>query len=287
MKKYLLYLSVVLLLPFDVRSGGYELVGQKNPFENKTHLEVILQLNNHIVGHNCEAFRNSLAFLKSKKWSLNTVQGWPFSCDTIFRHLPLMVAVFYGRLNMIEDLINEGADVTAVNHQQCGSVLHHLMAHEGDGQSLSMANLLLNTLPTEKKKRFINGEKSQAPALLSVAIWHSQVSNVIFLIQQGANVKSKNRGGYTPLHEACVKKGDLPNTRAIVRLLIQAGADEKIKSPEGWLPADRTQDSEIREMLRNAPEIRTQRAFLKKMLLARRSLYLGQLSDDLAQADPK
>jgi ankyrin repeat protein len=68
-----------------------------------------------------------------------------------------------------------------------------------------------------KKETF---EEKYIISNLHQAVYDNDVEYVMFLIQSGSNVNSKNKFGYTPLHWA-VESGNFE----IIELLVNSGAD--------------------------------------------------------------
>jgi ankyrin repeat protein len=283
MKNYLLCWSVLLFLPASVRAARdwrNEDVIQGKKYSRllpglhafyvacENSKQQFASLNDHIAHNRYEEFRTLLSSMKRDNVNLNKLpEDWAVSCGLMRVHLPLMVAVFYNREAMIGDLVQAGADVTAVNHHQCGTVLHQLMNGRDDEQTVFIADLLLSKVPEEKKESFINGDGLRGTCPLGLAVRNCSVSHVRFLIQHGANVNSdiytpsnKTPLKFTALHQACMQPLCSYTTiddSAIVRLLLEAGADATIKWVSDALPEDLTGDSAIKEMLRNAPAIRS------------------------------
>ena len=54
---------------------------------------------------------------------------------------------------------------------------------------------------------------------------------VRLLLEAGADKEAKNNGGWTPLIIAAMNGHE-----AIVRLLLEAGADKEAKNKDGWTP---------------------------------------------------
>ena len=75
-----------------------------------------------------------------------------------------------------------------------------------------------------KKETF---EDKYSISNLHQAVNDNDIEYVVFLVQSGANVNSKNKFGYTPLHWA-VESGNFE----IVELLVNSGAD--VKAEDMW-----------------------------------------------------
>jgi ankyrin repeat protein len=268
-RKYLFCLSVLLFLPADIRVGGTESSADalhekfEETLDKKSDIQLIRRLNIHIADNDYVSFRELLSFMKRKGVDLNTLRDY-----FLYDKLPLMAAAANGREAMIEDLVKEGADPTAMPPYTYKTVLHYVMENKDEEQLVFIADLLLSKVPQEKRKKFINGEGSLYVSPLCKAIRKCRVPYVRFLIQQGVDVNRDVNGVIrlsglkdTALHEVCRQSQDVENvenSRAIVRLLIRAGADAAIRAPFGGnLPIDFAKDSKIKKMLENAPAIRS------------------------------
>ena len=95
-----------------------------------------------------------------------------------------------------------------------------------------------------KKETF---EEKYIISNLHQAVYDNDVEYVMFLIQSGSNVNSKNKFGYTPLHWA-VESGNF----GIIELLVSSGADISVENIWGITPIQRAEsklDKTIYEFL--------------------------------------
>ena len=67
-----------------------------------------------------------------------------------------------------------------------------------------------------------------------MAVQHDHIRVVMLLLQKGANPNLQNATGRTPLASAAAKK----NSKEIIRVLIEAGADERITTHFHETPID-------------------------------------------------
>ena len=65
--------------------------------------------------------------------------------------------------------------------------------------------------------------------LLHTAVWYMKPHIVVWLLGYGASPNVQNLKGNTPLHMAC-EKGEHPNGREVITLLLDGGADTTIKN---------------------------------------------------------
>jgi ankyrin repeat protein len=95
-----------------------------------------------------------------------------------------------------------------------------------------------------KKETF---EEKYSISNLHQAVYDNDVEYVMFLIQSGSNVNSKNKFGYTSLHWA-VESGNF----GIIELLVSSGADISVENIWGITPIQRAEsklDKTIYEFL--------------------------------------
>lgn len=81
----------------------------------------------------------------------------------------------------------------------------------------------------EQAPALLGNQDKRGDSVLHKAVRH--IAIVQLLLDKGANVKSRNKRGRTPLHDAA-EEGD----EAVSKLLLQAGADADVKDEEGATP---------------------------------------------------
>lgn len=84
-----------------------------------------------------------------------------------------------------------------------------------------------------KERKYCVGYSQKGCAMLDMmkAVCKEDEAIVRRLVADGADLHRKDRGGNTPLHEACVR-----NQLAIVSFLIEKGAKVNEKNKNGWTP---------------------------------------------------
>ncbi|HUU20801.1 MAG TPA: ankyrin repeat domain-containing protein [Sedimentisphaerales bacterium] len=76
-------------------------------------------------------------------------------------------------------------------------------------------------------------EPAAATAALFRAIGRNNVKHMRLAIAQGADLEAKNKDGCTPLYAAVATPG---GNRAMIKLLLEAGANPNARDPRGWIP---------------------------------------------------
>jgi ankyrin repeat protein len=156
--------------------------------------------------------------------------------------MPLHTAVAYGRRDIVELLINKGAEIDSKTNN--GGTSLSLAAQLGNRD---IAELLINMGAEIDSKANNGGTPLRAAAI------YGQRDVAELLINKGADINSKDNNGRTPLHWA-VANGH----RDIIELLINKGAELNIKADNGLTPLksaiNRSQynlpSAEIAELLR-------------------------------------
>ena len=161
---------------------------------------------------------------------------------------PLMNAAWYGDLEMVQVLLDFGADVHALDPNnwtpihfvpqgsQSFDILHH-----GPQMLADIARLLL------EHRADVNAETRYGSTPLHVAVEWETVEVVRVLLEHGANVGAEDNEGITPLHGAA-EYGRVE----VVRVLLEHGANVGAEDNGGRTPfqiASTKGDDEIMKLL--------------------------------------
>ena len=185
------------------------------------------------------------------------------------RYTALDMAAQRGHVDVVRALVNGGSAVTASNAR--GFTALHLAANVDEWlgrDNGDVIRLLLDAgADTEAKTKDHGGTP-----LHFAASSDSSGSNVLSLLEGGANVVARSANGYTPLHDACYH-----SFVGVVELLLRWGADEKLTDHNGKTAGEtlgewaqyggidehdderKADDKRIRRMLARAPADRSWR----------------------------
>lgn len=138
-------------------------------------------------------------------------------------HTALHYASYRGNIEVINKLIESGADIEVSNNRGL-NVLH--MASQGN-QPGALVYF------TEKYSMNIHSVDDLGSTPLHWACYTGSETSVLFLLSWDPKVNAQDREGLTPMHLAVMSE----RTR-IIKKLLQKGADKKIKDNKGRTPYD-------------------------------------------------
>jgi ankyrin repeat protein len=161
--------------------------------------------------------------------SVNAVDAKGLSPLGLSGLTPLGLASAYGHRNVVELLLNQGANISAVDAM--GQTPLHLAAQYGN---VDVAALLIEH-GADVDARDIFGV---TPLQCAAVRGDKNVSSL--LIKRGAIVNAQNSNGRTALHLAATE-----GHREVVALLLAHGADVRIRSSFGQTPLQEMQTSSI------------------------------------------
>ena len=140
---------------------------------------------------------------------------------------PLHLATFAGHREVVELLLDQGANINALNEAMGASVLDFAFTRDLQGGTLEIAPLLIDKgaeFDVNKKNRF-----GYTYLDMAIVFGHTQAAD--YLIGMGADIGSLRDDGNTPLINA-IKRG----RPEIAKLLIEKGADHNAPDEEGNPP---------------------------------------------------
>ncbi|KAG0235232.1 hypothetical protein BGX31_004337 [Mortierella sp. GBA43] len=183
---------------------------------------------------------------------------------------PLHDAAQNGHVEVVKLLLSHGANVLAKNTK---GVIPLDVTDDKEVMELLQRRQALITMLT--------GKNQAGQTLLHRSCSSGSYSNVVELLNQGADIHARDNAQWTPLHEAALEghtkvvevllsRGADPNAQGhgndtalhdsaqnehadVVRLLLEYGADPDLKNSKGEKPCDVTEDDEILELLKTAP----------------------------------
>ncbi|NGX59980.1 MAG: hypothetical protein KR126chlam3_01140, partial [Chlamydiae bacterium] len=135
---------------------------------------------------------------------------------------PLQDASMYGKAEVVEYLLSQGADVNALN--EGGKALLHIAAEEGD--EAAVEDLVA-------KGAEVNARTKDGKTALHIAAQEGHAEIVEYLPSHGADVDARDSSDWTPLHLASCH-GDPSCTE----LLLSKGADVNARTKKGKTPLE-------------------------------------------------
>ena len=152
---------------------------------------------------------NVIKFMKKENYIDREVVNQP---ETLSGYCPLYNAVLSGSAEMVEMLVELGADVNKLGERQHVIALH-LAASLGNTE-------IVKTLVAHGAK--VDAELDGGITPLHLAAYGGKIETIEALIELGANVNAQDKNGETVLHLA--KRGGFPE---VVKVLIKNGAGKK------------------------------------------------------------
>ncbi|NWI84587.1 TANC1 protein, partial [Pitta sordida] len=142
--------------------------------------------------------------------------------DALWGETALTAAAGRGKLDVVELLLGQGADVTRANRRGVSPLL--CAVRQGHWQ---IAKLLL------ERGADVNLSDKQGRTPLMVAACEGHLSTVEFLLSEGATISSLDKEGLTALSWACLK-----GHKEVVQYLVEKGATTDQTDKNGRTPLD-------------------------------------------------
>ena len=153
-------------------------------------------------------------------------------CRTNEMRTPLHSAAYYGDLEVVQKLIEYGADISAKDFEGCTPLCLALEGKLSEGRSFKNGFVirLLLELGADVNARTKNGKTPLHKASIFGAL---EVACV--LLEHGADVNARQQDGRTPLHRFNTLS-IRPGAVGVARLLLERGADVNTQAKDGSTP---------------------------------------------------
>jgi len=209
-----------------------------------------------------EYFRKNINY-KNKKGqsvlSIATVEGYTGLVDLLLKqkddkgnlivdintrnmygNAPLMEAVFYDHLDMVNNLLEQSnIEVSCVGQFEQTSLM--ISAHKG---IYSITKKILDRIPTDLRKSYVNVKSLNQVTAMSAAVFNNNAKMVKLLLGYDADVNTKFEDETMLMFSARM------GFTEIVKLLLDAGADKSIKNNAGETALDIVKELDFRDEIR-------------------------------------
>lgn len=156
-----------------------------------------------------------------------------FRFPTLRRPTPLIYAICCHELEIVQQLVGIGADITQAVYSW------HPVHYAAAVRDLAILNYILSVAPKE-----IEAETDHKATPMHFAIAANNLEMVVLLLSKGADVLHTNSNGDSPLHMSMI----LINPQ-ITKILLAFGAQADATNNKGQVPADIAKERNIAPML--------------------------------------
>lgn len=157
---------------------------------------------------------------------------------------PLHLAAFKGYTDIVNILLDNNADILAIDKVDDAMAIHIAAAM---GNTKTVLALLDSKAAKNSGINLVDAEDDSGVNPLMWATMKNQIPTMTQLIRYGASIEATDEDGWTPLHFAAAV-----DSYKAVELLLKAGANPKAEDNDGNVPADLTEDTNIENMLNAA-----------------------------------
>ena len=159
-----------------------------------------------------------------------SIEGWYLGGAT-----PLILASYIGDTNIVSVLLENNADIKAQDDVD-GSMAIHMASANGNND---VVMILLDKDPTT-----INDVDNRGNTPLHWAAMKDKPETVKLLMENGADIESKDADGWTPLHYAAAF-----SSLQTVQTLVDLGADKMSKTKDGNEPIYYAKGDDVKNYL--------------------------------------
>ena len=184
----------------------------------KIHAILILLLLAGCIGSD-ESLHSAVSRGNIERVRMLVERGADLNAEGMYGRTPLYYAALCGQSNIVDYLLDKGADPTKGASWKGHNTPLHVAAFEGH---VSIVAALIE----HGVKVDLLDDAQQTP--LHEAAWHGQPDVVRYLISQGADVNAKDKSGHTPLVSSgrvSLSTKYTQHDSEIAALLVEAGAD--------------------------------------------------------------
>ena len=140
----------------------------------------------------------------------------------------LHIAAFYGNLERLSELINQGADINAATNNE-ETILH--LASRAQKPNIELLKYLLENKEIKQK---LEARQKNGWTALHIAAFYGNLERLSELINQGADINAENNAKETILNLAA--RAQKPNVELVKYLLDNKEIKQNLEvKREGWL----------------------------------------------------
>lgn len=157
---------------------------------------------------------------------------------------PLHLASFKGYTDIVNLLLNNNADILALDNVDDAMPIHIAAAL---GNTKTVMALLDSEAAKDSEVNIVEAKDDTDVTPLMWATMKNRIPTMVQLIRYGADLEVKDEDGWTALHFAAA----IDSYKA-VELLLKAGADANAMDNEENTPYDLSEDQKIDDLLKSA-----------------------------------
>ena len=165
----------------------------------------------------------------------NNNERWYADGDT-----PLLLACYYGYSDIVELLLNYGANLEARDSIDSAMAIH-IASSKGHSDIIKT---IMESYSAKKINNLVDIEDDTGTTPLMWAAMNNQISAINMLLKYGANINAQDYDGWSALHFAAASQ-----SYKAVEILLKNKADVNLENVNNNKAIDLTSDTDIIELL--------------------------------------
>lgn len=153
---------------------------------------------------------------------------------------PLLLACYYGYGEIVETLLNYGANLEARDSIDSAMAIH-IAASRGYS---NIIEIIMQSFAAKKINNLVDIEDDTGTTPLMWASMNNQIPAINILLKYGANINAQDYDGWSALHFAAASQ-----SYKAVEILLKNKADANLENVNDDKPIDLTTDTDIVELL--------------------------------------
>ena len=165
----------------------------------------------------------------------NDNEKWYADGDT-----PLLLACYYGYNEIVETLLNYGANLEAKDDIDSAMAIH-IAASKGHSDIIE---IIMQSYSAKKINNLVDIEDDTGTTPLMWASMNNQISAINTLLKYGADINGQDYDGWSALHFAAASQ-----SYKAVEILLKNNANANLENVNDDKPVDLSSDTDIVELL--------------------------------------